>query len=201
MISRLQGILLELSSSEVVLDVVGVGYELQCPLSTLMVLPAQGTEVTLHTHLVVREDAHLLFGFATRAERTLFRTLIKTSGVGPKLALAILGGMETEQFLQSVYAQDSAALVKIPGVGKKTADRLMVEMKDKLKELGNESVDTALISRKPDATEPGAVDKQDAESALLALGYKPGQASKAVAQVALPEMSSQQILRAALKVI
>ncbi|EAR08233.1 Holliday junction branch migration protein RuvA [Reinekea blandensis] len=199
MIGRIQGTLLENKAPELLVDVHGLGYEIQCPLSTIFALPATGEIVTLHTHLAIREDAHVLYGFATQKERTLFRTLIKISGVGPKLALAILSGMETNRFIQSIQDQDPGALVKIPGVGKKTAERLIVEMKDKLAQLGSQGAELitpmeALVEKnsRTDAL-------QDAEGALIALGYKPTQASKAVSNVAADGMSSEDIIRAALK--
>lgn len=199
MIGRIQGILLENRTPEILVDVQGLGYEIQCPLSTAFALPSVGETVTLQTHLAVREDAHVLYGFATAQERTLFRTLIKISGVGPKLALAILSGMETNRFIQSIQEQDPGALVKIPGVGKKTAERLIVEMKDKLNALG--AAGAMLIT--PLEAQVDKVQRAnatlDAESALVALGYKSAQAEKAVAKVALDGMSSEEIIRAALK--
>jgi Holliday junction DNA helicase RuvA len=201
MIGRIQGVLLENRAPQLLVDVHGLGYEIQCPLSTIFALPALGELVTLHTHLAVREDAHVLYGFSTNQERTLFRTLIKISGVGPKLALAILSGMETNRFIQSIHDQDPGALVKIPGVGKKTAERLIVEMKDKLNALG--AAGSMLIT--PLEAQVDKVQRvdalMDAESALVALGYKPTQASKAVSKVAVDGMSSEEIIRSALKSI
>ena len=201
MIGRIQGILLENKAPELLVDVHGLGYELQCPLSTIFSLPATGQVVTLYTHLAVREDAHVLYGFGTKQERVLFRTLIKISGVGPKLALAILSGMETERFIRSIQDQDPGALVKIPGVGKKTAERLIVEMKDKLNALGaaGSMFVTPLEAQVDKREREDAL--QDAESALIALGYKPTQALKAVSQVAQDGMSSKDIIRSALKAI
>ena len=201
MIGRIQGILLENKAPELLVDVHGLGYELQCPLSTIFSLPATGQVVTLYTHLAVREDAHVLYGFGTKQERVLFRTLIKISGVGPKLALAILSGMETERFIRSIQDQDPGALVKIPGVGKKTAERLIVEMKDKLNALGaaGSMFITPLEAQVDKREREDAL--QDAESALIALGYKPTQALKAVSQVAQDGMSSKDIIRSALKAI
>ncbi len=201
MIGRIQGTLLDINAPDILIDVHGLGYEIACPLSTIFNLPPVGEIATLHTHLAVREDAHVLYGFKTLQERTLFKTLIKISGVGPKLALSILSGMETDRFIHSIQDQDPAALVKIPGVGKKTAERLIVEMKDKLNALG--SAGTLLMTpleaqlektQRVDAT-------QDAESALIALGYKPTQAAKAVSKVAEDGMSSEVIIRAALQAI
>lgn len=201
MIGRIQGTLLENRAPELLVDVHGLGYEIQCPLSTIFSLPGVGEIVTLHTHLAVREDAHVLYGFATFKERTLFRTLIKISGVGPKLALSILSGMETDRFIQSIQDQDPGALVKIPGVGKKTAERLIVEMKDKLQALGSQGV-MLMTPLEAQVDRVQRVDAlEDAESALIALGYKPTQASKAVSTVAQDGMSSEDIIRAALKAI
>ena len=201
MIGRLSGVLLENKAPDLLIDVQGVGYEIQAPLSTAFSLPKVGDAVVLLTHLAVREDAHVLYGFSTENERTLFRMLVKISGVGPKLALAILSGMETERFIQSIQDQDPASLTKIPGVGKKTAERLIVEMKDKLTALG--SAGSLLISssmRPLGAVDQAPVDHhQDAESALIALGYKPSVAAKTIAKVAVDGMESQDIIRAALK--
>ncbi|MBU2863042.1 Holliday junction branch migration protein RuvA [Reinekea marina] len=201
MIGRISGILIENKAPDLLVDVHGVGYDIKAPLSTAFALPHVGESVVLHTHLAVREDAHVLYGFNTQQERTLFRTLIKISGVGPKLALAILSGMETPRFIQCIQDQDPGGLVKIPGVGKKTAERLIVEMKDKLAALG--SAGEALMT--PLEAQVARVERHDAladaESALLALGYKPAQATKAVEKVALDGMSSEEIIRAALKAI
>lgn len=201
MIGRLTGVLLENKAPDLLVDIHGVGYEVQAPLSTAFSLPNVGEVVTLHIHMSVREDAHVLFGFATQKERTLFRTLIKISGVGPKLALAILSGMETNRFLQCIQEQDPAGLVKIPGVGKKTAERLIVEMKDKLAALGSlgESIMTPLESHAAQVHRQDAL--ADAEGALLALGYKPAQVSKVLDRVGQEGMTSEAIIRAALKSI
>ena len=148
MISRLRGRLLEKSLPAVVLDVQGVGYEVEVPMSTLYGLPALGEECTLLTQMIVREDAQLLYGFAASEERQLFRALIKVSGVGPKLALSILSSMSVTDFVATVQADDSALLTKIPGVGKKTAERLVVEMRDRVKAFTGASAmpaDTAAI--------------------------------------------------------
>src|SRR5690606_38505562 len=133
MIGRLSGILLEKQPPHILLDVNGVGYEVDAPMSTFSRLPAIGDKVTLHTHLVVREDAQLLYAFAEKRDRTLFRELIRLNGVGPKLALALMSGLEVDELIAAVQAQDTSALVRVPGVGKKTAERLLVELKDKFK--------------------------------------------------------------------
>ena len=201
MIGRIQGVLLESKAPELLVDVQGLGYEVQCPLSTIFALPALGEMVVLHTHLAVREDAHVLYGFATKQERVLFRALIKISGVGPKLALAILSGMETDRFIRSIQDQDPGALVKIPGVGKKTAERLIVEMKDKLTALGSAG-SMLMTPLEAHVEKRQRVDAmEDAESALIALGYKPTQAAKALSQVAQEGMTSKDLIRSALKAI
>lgn len=133
MIGRLRGTLAEKQPPHLILDVNGVGYEVEVPMTTLYRLPSVGEPVTLHTHLVVREDAHLLYGFAEKRERELFRELIRLNGVGPKLALALMSGLEVDELVRCVQAQDTSTLVKIPGVGKKTAERLLVELKDRFK--------------------------------------------------------------------
>lgn len=198
MIGRLQGTLLENRAPELLVDVGGVGYDVQAPLSTAFKLPPVGETVVLHTHLAIREDAHLLFGFGSREERSLFRALIKTSGVGPKLALAILSGMEPDHFVRCVQQKDATMLVKVPGVGKKTAERLIVEMHDRITDLGGAERWLAMPTV-PDAMPRSASAEEDAESALIALGYKPQQASRAVAQIAQPGMDSEALIRAALK--
>lgn len=182
MIGRIRGILIEKQATDIVVDAQGVGYEIQAPMSTIYLLPAIGNEVLLYTHLVVREDAHLLYGFLTLDERHMFRSLIKISGVGPKMALAILSGMAVEEFVRTVRSNDLAALARMPGIGKKTAERLVVEMKDKL--MGwSESAPVASITI---ASPLGLSDRQmsqEAETALVALGYKPQEAARVIAQV------------------
>lgn len=199
MIGRIQGSIVYKQAPDLLLDVQGVGYEIQLPLSCFFELPAVGTEVTVWTHFVVREDAQLLFGFNTLNERALFRQLIKAQGVGPKMALGIMSGMSAEQFISSVQRGDVSTLVKIPGVGRKTAERLVIEMRDRLKDFG-ESVLVTEGGQQPSSL-GSAVDnpRDDALSALLALGYKLAQAEKAVKKVATAEMDSETIIRQALK--
>lgn len=202
MIGRLRGSLLEKQAPEVLLEVSGVGYELQLPLSCFCELPEVGTEVILYTHFVVREDAQLLYGFITKQERALFRLLIKTNGVGPKLALTILSGMSASEFVTCVERDDVVTLVKLPGVGKKTAERLLVEMRDKLKALLEASVgsEREFVLQTNYAPEPVAnTAEEDAISALLSLGYKPAQATKAVAAVYVDGMDSGALIKSALK--
>lgn len=201
MIGRLQGILLEKQPPEILLDVQGVGYELLLPMTSFYDLPEIGQQTTLFTHLVVREDAHLLFGFAQKTDRTLFRELIKTNGVGPKLALAILSAMSVEQFAYAIEHEELSKLTKIPGVGKKTAERLLVELKGKFKGVKQSDffIESTHIPTAPsiDAHKESASD--EAVAALVALGYKSSEAEKMVKRIAKPEMRSEQLIREALK--
>ncbi|MBC7003765.1 Holliday junction branch migration protein RuvA [Photobacterium sp. BZF1] len=204
MIGRLRGIILEKQPPEVLLEVNGIGYEVQMPMSCFYELPEVGREAVISTHFVVREDAQLLYGFNKKSERDLFREVIKANGVGPKLGLAILSAMTASQFVLSVENEDVTTLVKIPGVGKKTAERLVVEMKDRLKgwgegDLFTPALDTAASNAPVQDTASQARAEDEAVSALVALGYKPQQASKVVAQVAQPEMTSEAIIRDALR--
>ncbi len=164
MIGSLAGLLRHKAPPALLLEVAGVGYELEAPMSTFYGLPALGEPVRLLTHLVVREDAHVLFGFATGEERALFRSLLKVSGVGPRIALAILSGVTVEAFASCVQAGDAATLTRIPGVGRKIADRLIVEMRDRL---------ALLAERGNQAAAPVGV-AAEAYGALVALGYRPG---------------------------
>lgn len=198
MIGRLTGVLLEKQPPHILLDVQGVGYELDAPMSTFYRLPALGESVTLHTHMVVREDAQLLYAFGEKRERELFRELIRLNGVGPKLALALMSGLEADELIRAVQAQDTSALVRVPGVGKKTAERLLIELRDRFK-----AWDALPGSLKPLAGGGGggaaASQSSDAVSALIALGYKPQEASRAVAAVEQDGMSSEELIRRALK--
>jgi Holliday junction DNA helicase RuvA len=196
MIGRLRGTLLAKQPPSLLLDVGGVGYEIEAPMTTFYDLPEVGRELILHTHLVVREDAHLLYGFARESERAMFRTLIKISGVGPKLALAILSGMSADEFAATVHCGDTAALTRVPGVGKKTAERLVVEMKDRLKDWQGHAV-SPLTGKPQAAPAPDAV--KDAVSALISLGYKPQEASRMVSHVESEGLASEEIIRLALK--
>ncbi|RTE86097.1 MULTISPECIES: Holliday junction branch migration protein RuvA [Gammaproteobacteria] len=201
MIGRLHGTLVAKHPPELLIDVNGVGYEVSVPMTCFYDLPETGAEVTLWTHFVVREDAQLLFGFNTADERALFRLLIKAQGVGPKLALTILSGMSAGQFIQTVQHNDVTTLVKIPGVGKKTAERLVVEMRDRLKDFTGADYDTGLpgaaISTPSAAPAPSA--KEEALSALIALGYKPNQAETMIRKVATEDMDAETLIRTALK--
>jgi Holliday junction DNA helicase RuvA len=180
------------------LDVNGVGYEVEAPMTTFYNLPAIGTELTLHTHLVVREDAHILFGFSTEADRSMFRTLIKVNGVGPKLALTILSGQSAEEFHRCIHNNDTQALVRLPGVGKKTAERLVIEMRDRLPDLSDSggSSDSSVASDKAQLVNN---PKQEAVSALCSLGYKPLDAGKMVQNISVEGKSCEDIIRLALQ--
>ncbi|QPB42073.1 Holliday junction branch migration protein RuvA [Rodentibacter haemolyticus] len=202
MIGRLKGILLEKQPPEILLDVQGVGYELLLPMTSFYNLPEIGQETTLFTHLAVREDAHLLFGFSQKTDRTLFRELIKTNGVGPKLALAILSAMSVEQFAYAIEREELSKLTKIPGVGKKTAERLLVELKGKFKGVKQSDffVESTHIPTSPSSVvSPQESAGDEAIAALIALGYKATDAEKMVKRVAKPELSSEQLIREALK--
>ena len=198
MISRLKGTILEKQPPHILVDVHGVGYEAQAPMTSFYPLPGVGEEVVLHTHLSISENAHQLFAFYTEEERRLFRTLIKVNGVGPKMALAILSGMPTEEFVHCVRTDNVAALVKVPGVGKKTAERLIIEVKDRLQDwAGDES---ALPADKTVSQSLSTVTA-DAESALVALGYKPVDAAKVIATIQQSQspVNSEELIRLALK--
>ncbi|MFC3201627.1 Holliday junction branch migration protein RuvA [Alteromonas oceani] len=207
MIGRIHGQLLEKVPPDVLVDVGGVGYELQLPMTSFYQLPAVGETCTLYTHFVVREDAQLLFGFADKLERGLFRELIKANGVGPKLGLAILSGMSAKQFLQVVQHEDVTSLTKLPGIGKKTAERLVVELRDRLAKF-TQNLETSgselLVAGGIDNGGENAIValsdvKEEAMSALVALGYKPPQASKMVNAVYQDDMDSEALIRQALK--
>jgi Holliday junction DNA helicase RuvA len=203
MIGRIRGTLAEKQPPEILVDVAGVGYEIHMPMTSFYQLPAVGDEVVVYTHFVVREDAQLLFGFADKLERGLFRELIKANGVGPKLGLAILSGMSAPQFLACVQNEDVSALVSLPGIGRKTAERLVVELKDRLAKFGKmQSVavpapSSDLLSGNTFVAVNSA--REEAQSALIALGYKPAQASKLVDSVYKDGMESESLIREALK--
>ena len=198
MIGLLRGILVEKTPPDVLIDVIGVGYELQVPMTTFYQLPEEGGAVTLYTHFVVREDAQLLYGFIDNNARRFFRELIKVNGVGPKLALAILSGMDVAQFITCIMEQDVVCLTRVPGVGKKTAERLVVEMRDKVKVLGDVPVMTTLERHAVPMTSTNQrID--EAVSALVALGYKPAEASRAVTVVNNESLNTNELRRLALK--
>jgi Holliday junction DNA helicase RuvA len=198
MIGQLRGIIIEKQPPQLLLEVNGIGYEIDAPMSTFYRLPDVGQTVVLHTHFVVREDAHHLYGFFSREERTLFRTLLKVNGVGPRLGLTILSSMNPNEFVYCIINNDVANLVKLPGVGKKTAERLVIEMRDKLSDW--QSTDVKLNSLGA-AIQPMTSNQiiQDAISALIALGYKPQEASRAVSKIEDKNITSEEIIRRALR--
>lgn len=197
MIGRLQGRLVEKQPSWVILDVQGVGYEVELPLTLFASLPALDEALMLWIHQVVREDANLLYGFASLQDRQLFRELIKVSGIGPKVALAILSSLESQQLLSVVQQGDLQALTRVPGIGKKTAERLLVDLKDRLKAWQPQS--PGLLDR-PETAVTQSVDHQaEAEAALVALGYKPTEASRALSGLDTEGLDTQALIRAALK--
>jgi Holliday junction DNA helicase RuvA len=189
-IGFLRGSLVAKRPPSLTLDVAGVGYELEAPMSTFYRLPDLGSPLSLVTHLVVREDAHLLFGFFTEAERALFRTLLKIASVGPRTALGVLSGMSVQGFYQCIRDKDLASLMKIPGVGRKTADRLLLEMADKLPE--SLSSDAAALPARSQA-------EGEAHGALLALGYKPGEVLKMLKDLDSVRLSTEEMIREALR--
>lgn len=198
MIGFLRGILLDKQPPFVTLDVNGVGYELEVPMSTLFQLPETGKQLELHTHLVVREDAQLLFGFYSRKDRQMFRELIRLNGVGPKLALALMSGMSGDELIACVHAEDTARLMKVPGVGKKTAERLLVELKGKFKDW-DVPAGVTLPTADATTTHYSTSAEQDAVSALVSLGFKPAEASKAVRAVFAEDLRSEELIRLALR--
>ncbi len=197
MIGMLRGKLIERQAPDLMLDVNGVGYELQASMMTFYDLPELGQEVTLHTHFVVREDAQILYAFSSTAERSLFRTLLKVNGVGPKMALAIVSGMTVDEFAERVKAGDAIGLTRLPGVGKKTAERLIIEMRDGLPKTKDAS--SAQSASKPDQLSIKSNPEEEAVNALLALGYKPTEASKMVSRQANQDLSVEAMIRNALK--
>lgn len=186
MIGRITGTLLEKNPPTICVDVQGIGYEIDVPMSTLYDLPEVGAQVSLHTHLSIRDDAHVLFGFAHASERVAFRTLIKVSGIGPKTALGILSGLSVQDLASAIQAQDIALLTRAPGIGKKTAERMILELRDKFD----------VVSASPAASS----GRSDILNALLALGYNNNEANKAVKQVAA-EVSVSEGIRQALQIL
>jgi len=204
LIGRIRGILVEKTPGQALVECSGLGYEVDIPYTTFFHLPEAGQEVTLHTHFAVREDAQSLFGFASRLDRDLFRLLIKVNGVGPKMATGILSGLDAQQFIRCVEGRDINSLVKLPGVGKKTAERLLIEMTDRIKQLEGQFVPgsahsevSGIEARQASAHSHKPVD--EAEAALIALGYKPQEAARAITRVSEEGMSSETLIRLALR--
>jgi holliday junction DNA helicase RuvA len=192
MIGSVRGRLASKTPPQLTVDVGGIGYELEAPMSTFFLLPSVGEEVRLLTHLVVREDAHILYAFGTDGERRLFRSLIKVSGVGPKIALALLSGISVEAFALCVQNQDIAALTRVPGIGRKTAERLVVEMRDRL----GPTPDPTLIAT---TGAPGLHAEAEAFGALVALGYRPAEATRLLKAAGPGTHSTEELLRRALQ--
>jgi holliday junction DNA helicase RuvA len=190
MIGSVRGRILSKTPPQLLVDVGGLGYELEAPMSTFFHLPPVGEEVRLLTHLVVREDAHVLYAFGTDGERRLFRSLIKVSGVGPKIALALLSGLSVEAFAQCVQSQNVPALIKVPGIGRKTAERLVVEMRDRLEAGGPAAASAAPAGASPEA---------EAFGALIALGYRPAEATRLLKAAGPGTHSTEELIRRALK--
>lgn len=195
MIGFLRGRLVAKHPPQLLLEVGGVGYEVEAPMSTFYELPSTGDEITLHTHLVVREDAHTLFGFGTQRERGLFRELIKVSGVGPRLAVSILSGVTVDEFHRCIEAQDVAALTRVPGIGRKTAERLTVEMKDRLQLVPGGASGGAASAAAARSQSP----QDEAFSALVALGYKPAEVTRLLQKVDASVTSTEEMIRHALR--
>ncbi len=193
MIGFLKGRLAAKQPPSLLIDVNGVGYELEAPMSTFYGLPATGEPVALFTHLVIREDAHILFGFGTDGERRLFRGLLKVSGVGPKIALGILSGASVDDFMRIIEAEDAAMLTRIPGIGRKTAERVIIEMRDSVQKL------TAPTAGQASALGAALTPQSEAFSALIALGYKPPEVTRLLKAADEPGLSTTEIIRRALK--
>ncbi len=204
MIGRIRGILVEKTPGQALVECSGLGYEVDIPYTTFFHLPEVGQEVTLHTHFVVREDAQSLYGFVSRLDRNLFRLLIKVNGVGPKLAAGILSGLDAKQFIRCVEGRDITSLVKLPGVGKKTAERLLIEMADRISQLEGQFIPASAgtVGSETDARELSFTahnPADEAEAALVALGYKPQEAARAITRVAEEGLSSEALIRLALR--
>ena len=192
MIGSIRGRVASKTPPQLMVEVGGIGYEIEAPMSTFFLLPSVGEEVFLLTHLVVREDAHILYGFGTHDERRLFRNLIKVSGVGPKIALALLSGINVEAFALCIQTRDIASLTKVPGIGRKTAERLIVEMKDRLATPSETSVSAV-------ASPPGVNPEAEAFGALVALGYKPVEATRLLKAAGPGTHSTEELIRRALQ--
>jgi Holliday junction DNA helicase RuvA len=191
-IGHLRGRLVRKAPPALILDVNGVGYELEAPMSTFYRLPELGSDVELHTHLVVREDAQLLYGFATEDERRLFRDLLRVTGIGPKIGLALLSGIDVETFMRCVESEDAAALTRIPGIGRKTAERLLIEMRDRIRALGQLPPAAARSSA-------GSGARAEAFAALVALGYRPVEVNRLLQGVEQEGAGTEELIRRALQ--
>ncbi len=196
MIGFLKGRLAVKLPPMLLVDVNGVGYEIEAPMSTFYGLPAVGEPVALFTHLTIREDAHILFGFGTDSERRLFRGLLKVSGVGPKIALGVLSGASVEDFLHIIEAEDVAMLTRIPGIGRKTAERIIIEMRDSVQKFAAPVAGSADAALNPSAAPS---PQSEAFSALIALGYKPPEVTRLLKSADEPGLSTTEIIRRALK--
>ncbi len=192
MIGSLRGRIGSKTPPQLTIEVGGVGYELEAPMSTFFHLPAVGEEVKLLTHFVVREDAQLLYGFATEDERRLFRSLLKVSGIGPKIGLALLSGISVEAFALCVQSQDVASLIRVPGIGRKTAERLLVEMRDRLAPTDGVAVGAVMV-------QPEASPEAEAFGALVALGYRPAEATRLLKAAGPGTHSTEELIRRALQ--
>ncbi len=192
MIGHLRGRLVRKAPPALIVDVNGVGYELEAPMSTFYRLPELGSEVELHTHLVVREDAQLLYGFATEDERRLFRDLLRVTGIGPKIGLALLSGIDVETFMRCVEAEDTQALTRIPGIGRKTAERLLIEMRDRIRALGQ-------LPAGETATATRGGPRAEAYAALVALGYRPVEVNRLLQGVEQDGAGTEELIRRALQ--
>jgi len=204
LIGRIRGILVEKTPGQALVECGGLGYEVDIPYTTFFYLPEAGQEVILHTHFVVREDAQSLYGFVSRLDRNLFRLLIKVNGVGPKLAAGILSGLDAQQFIRCVEGRDIKSLVKLPGVGKKTAERLLIEMADRISQLEGQFIPASAgisgsATDAPELSFTAQNPADEAEAALVALGYKPQEAARAITRVAEEGLSSEALIRLALR--
>ena len=192
MIGSLRGRITSKSPPQVIVEVGGVGYEVEAPMSTFLHLPAVGEEVKLLTHFVVREDAQLLYGFATEDERHLFRSLLKVSGIGPKIGLALLSGMSVEAFATAVRNEDVDTLIRVPGIGRKTAERMLIEMRDRLAPASGGTPGSI-------ALQPGAAPESEAYAALVGLGYRPAEATRLLKAAGPGTHSTEELIRRALQ--
>ncbi|MBX2867099.1 MAG: Holliday junction branch migration protein RuvA [Acidiferrobacterales bacterium] len=199
MIGFLRGVLLQKQPPHIVLDVHGVGYELEAPMATFYDLPEEQSETSLYTHLVVREDAQLLFGFSDRSQRELFRSLLKVNGVGPRVGLAILSTLSASQFVQCVKQQDAMTLTSVPGIGKKTAERMLIDMRDRIEGIDVEDIRSSDSSGKPLESYQDPVG--DAIGALVALGYRQADANRAVKAVEEQSAERDDLIRNALQML